>query len=469
MTDRPNIVLCICDQLRAFEVGCYGNGHIRTPHIDGLAAEGVRFDTAVTNNPVCMPARSCLLSGQYSRTCMGSVNNRFERDANGQWTMPQYPVADRVHFDSPTLAERLRALGYDTALIGKWHVHPQPGLLGFDYSLYPLAHHRYTGQTYIENSGAGEVVDDFGPHFESECIGRYLRNPARRKRPFFLYYSISPPHMPLNDAPERYINMYSAETVPLRPNVVVNGAMAHDEDWFRVYLWDFLFYQDRLPHTLQLPDGFDLGQLTALYYGMTTWVDDMMGRLLASIDSAGLTDNTIIVFLSDHGDNLGSHHLFGKGRLIQESVRIPLIFCAPFAWTKKVVSGHVAQIIDIMPTLLELCGDVVPESVQGRSLVSLFSHQRDVLQESDAFIETGGGMIGLRTPTHLYGVGLDRARQVMNDRDCFFDLTADPYEQNNLAATDVQSELARRLRGRLADWNQSTPVLRPGAAGARVR
>ena len=95
--------------------------------------------------------------------------------------------------------------------------------------------------------------------------------------------------MPLADAPDEYLTMYAPDDVPLRPNVFVDGKMAHDEEWFKVYLWDFLYYARKLPHTLDLPAGFDLRQLTALYYGLTTWVDDMVGRLMDGLRQNGLS------------------------------------------------------------------------------------------------------------------------------------------------------------------------------------
>src|SRR5688572_23695665 len=115
----PNVILCVCDQLRAFEVGCYGNGVVRTPHIDRLASRGIRFDTACSNNPVCTPSRSILLTGQYSRTCNGMTGNVGD------------PSRPRRHLAGTTIAEAYRAAGYETASIGKWHVQPVPGDVGF--------------------------------------------------------------------------------------------------------------------------------------------------------------------------------------------------------------------------------------------------------------------------------------------------------------------------------------------------
>ena len=397
MSDQPNVIVCMCDQLRAFEVGCYGNAVVRTPNIDRLAASGVRFEHAVTNNPVCMPARSCLLSGQYSRTCMGSLGNHLEVDVTGNRYLPEYPIGERVHFPDRTLPEQLKGAGYDTALIGKWHVQPSPLTVGFDTAVYPRVHHRHTGQTFIENSGMGEVVPGYSVGYEAERVAQFLRAP--RERPFFLFYSISPPHMPLLDAPEKYLTLYTPQDVPLRPNVYRDGKLAYDEHWFSIYLWDFLYYQEHLPHTQRLPDGFDLRHLIALYFGMTTWVDDMVGRLMHELERTGQADNTIIVFTSDHGDNLGSHHTFNKDTLMEESIRIPLIVHAPRQWQPRVAQNHVAQLIDVMPTLLGCCGADIPASAQGCDLTPVLTGESDALGGGAAFIETSSGQVGIRTPT----------------------------------------------------------------------
>lgn len=459
MPQKPNVIICMSDQLRTFEVGYYGNPVIQTPNLDRLAGSGVRFEQAVTNNPVCMPARSCLLSGQYSRTCMGSLGNHIERGADGVPFMPEYPVEERVHFPERTLAEQLQSAGYDTALIGKWHIQPAPGLIGFDTAVYPRVHHRHTGQTFIENRGAGDVVPGFSVDYEVSRVAQYLRTP--RDKPYFLFYNISPPHMPLFDAPERYLTMYAPEQIPLRPNVLRGGKPAYDEHWFRIYLWDFLYYQEHLPHAYQLPAGFDLRHLSALYYGMTTWVDDMVGKLLHELEATGQADNTIVVFVSDHGDNLGSHHTFNKDTLMEESIRIPMLLRWTQHWQPRVVSNHVAQLIDLMPTLLHACGAEIPVCAQGRDLSDVLDGKAEQIGDGAAVIETSNGMLGIRTPTHLYGARLDTSlRNLTNDEKVFFDLRSDPYEMTNLAAENQQSALANALHEQLVNWNTHTPWMK---------
>ena len=282
---------------------------------------------------------------------------------------------------------------------------------------------------------------------------------ADRDNPFFLYYSISPPHMPLADAPEKYLTMYDPDDMPLRPNVFVDGEMAHDEHWFKVYLWDFLYYSQRLPYTLDLPQGFDLRTLTALYYGLTTWVDDMIGRMMDGLRANGLLENTIVVFTSDHGDNLGSHHRFNKGLLIEESIRIPMIFHAPWLWKSGVNDSQVAQLIDIMPTVLNASRMPRTRTRAGtKPGARYWQSERQQLDENWGFIETSGGEIGVRTPTHLLGRRVSASGgSGEGGPSAFFDLRNDPHELKNLAGTGAQALTEAELDDLLTAWDESTP------------
>ena len=452
----------MCDQLRAFDVGCYGNEVVHTPHIDTLAANGVRFELAVTNNPVCMAARSCLLTGQYARTCQGFLGNFNQPGPDGRPCLPEYPEEQRRYLLDPTLPEQLKAIGYETVLFGKWHVQPAPFLLGFDYSLYPRVHHRHTDQIFVENRGEGEEVEGFSVDYEAQQVREYLDEIG--ERPFFMFYNISPPHMPLDDAPDKYLHMYRPEDVPLRPNVYVNGKLPYDEHWFKVYMWDFLYYQEHELHTENLSEGFDLRHLIARYYGLTTWVDDMVGKLMEGLHNNNLTEETIVLFMSDHGDNLGSHHLFNKSRLIEESIRVPMIWSGP-GITRTVNDRQVAQTIDVMPTIVDQCGGYIPASVQGRNLSSVLSGAQDQLEESHAWIETDRREIGLRTTDHLYGLQLDKGGNPTSEGDSFFDLTIDPYEMHNLANTESQKEIGAEMRSKLLCWNETTPRLELNGSG----
>lgn len=451
--NKPNVIVCLCDQLRAFEVGCYGNVVIRTPNIDRLAKGGICFDIACSNSPVCSPSRSSLLTGQYSRTCAGTLLNADFHP----------PLVERSQLVDATLPGVLGNSGYHTALIGKWHIKPHPLSVGFDEALFPCFRHRHTGQTFIRSHGDDFPIEGFSPDYEIEQVKRFIE--TNTERPFFLYYTISPPHMPLDDAPQRYKTMYHRDEVPLRDNVWKEGRLPWDENWFKTYLWDFLYYLHHQPHTERLPDGFDLRDLISLYYGLTTWVDDLVGELVATLQANNLLDNTLLVFTSDHGDNLGSHHLFNKGSLIEESIRIPMIFHCPERFRPSINRTQVASIVDVMPSILGTLGLPIPKSVQGTDLSSVILGQTKTAGENAAFIETYPGEVGIRTPTHLYGIKVDVSRHnasgcpVLDDLYMFFDLNNDPFELSNRAKTDKDVSLASDLRERVLDWNCATKWL----------
>lgn len=448
--DLPNVVVCLCDQLRAFEAGCYGNPTVQTPHIDAMASEGVRFETACSNCPLCTPARSSLLTGQYARTCTGTLVNKADTP----------PADERVRLVDTTLAESFQAAGGHTALIGKWHIHPHPKRVGFDETLFPDHRHRYTGLEYYGNDERRFEAPGYAPDFEADQVGAFLSR--SHDKPFFLFYNISPPHMPVFDAPEKYLRMFAPEEVPLRDNVFDNGEMACDEHWFKIYLYDYLYYRDHLPGKNALPERFDLRHLTALYYGMTAWVDDCVGRLMASLKVNGLDENTLVLFTSDHGDNLGSHQSFNKGQLTDESIRVPFLLRWPGALAPRVLGTQVIALVDAMPTLLGLLGLPVQPSVQGQDLSAAVRGAAPEDPDSCSFIETHHHEIGIRTSTHLVGTRLDAspdfpARPYAERNHRFYDMRSDPYQMNNLAGTGEQAAEAARLGRRLEAWHEQTP------------
>ncbi|HQK92194.1 MAG TPA: sulfatase-like hydrolase/transferase [Armatimonadota bacterium] len=455
MDPAPHIILCTCDQLRAFETGCHGNPIIRTPSVDRLAREGVRFEHAVTNFPVCMAARSVLVSGQYNRSSTGGVSNVAYPTRPGDYAMPEYPIAGRPHLRDTTLAEALRAAGYDTAVVGKWHIHSWPDDVGFDEYLIPRVHHCHSGQSFTRNGGPEFVPAGWSVEFEAAEVERFLNTPGRGKRPFLLYYSISPPHCPVADAPVRIRTMYAPEDVPLRDNVDPIRPLESQEHWFRVYRWDFRYYSFGLPHTLELPPGYGLRQLIAEYYGMVTWMDEAIGRMLAALDATGLAENTIVVFTSDHGDNLGSLGLVQKGGPNEESIRIPLIVWAPGRLHPRVADGCVASLVDIAPTLLDLAGVPIPKTMQGQSLVPALDG--GLPPRVHAVVETGSGA-AVRTPSHLYHVPFEPGtRTLAGAPSMFHDLQDDPFELRNLAGTGEQAQTAQSCDALLRQWDRSTP------------
>ena len=468
----PNVIVCFTDQFRAFEAACYGHPTVDTPHIDRLSREGFRFDIGVTNSPVCSPARANLLSGQYARSAAGSIENV---GSIGE---------QRTRFPNATMPELFQQAGYDTAHIGKWHIHVDPFLLGFDYAYYPAEiPHRYYHRVMREarheqgrlstDTGEEKIVDGFMPQTVSNKMRQYVRE--NKSRPFFLNYCVSLPHMPIGrgNVPDKYIGLYNRNDVVLRENVFQNGQMSHDEWWFKVYtIWDY-YWRTRgggggeIP-TDRLPENFDLRDLTALYYEAVTCTDDLVGELMDTLQENGIADNTIVVLASDHGDLLGSHNAYNKDRIWEEAIRVPMIYHFPNGWGHAETDKQVASNIDILPTVLDACGLRIPNHVQGQSLLPVIRGVRTALDRDYAMVEVKGysccdwvlprSQMGIRTPTHKYGIELDEnERTVRNDRWLFYDLRNDPFELENLAKSNEQHELASHLRKTTVNWNATTP------------
>jgi arylsulfatase A-like enzyme len=480
-TTRPNVLFITCDELRAFDVGCYGNDVIRTPAMDKLAGEGVIFETAVTNNPVCSPARASMLTGQLGRTSMGSMTNDTLDPCNDQ----------RVQMLDTTLAEVFKQAGYKTAVIGKWHMDPAPELVGFDVSVFPPNVHRNYGQVFIDNGQWSEPIDQFAPDFEAGRVEAYLRDRAADGEPFFLFYNISPPHEPIGptEMPDKYVTMYDPEAIPLRPNVYVDGELAYDDEWFKMYLiaaywwrvartplWDA---DERLGYPGQigeLPEDSDiclptytLKDLHAAYYGATTLADDLLARALNHLEQLGLAENTLVVFTSDHGDNLGSHGLFNKDCLYEEAIRIPMMFRLPGTLGPVRNTKHIAQLIDLMPTILDLAGLPCPDTVQGRSLAPVMNSAEAALDDNVAFIECDSGIlgrctVGVRTPTHTFGRWLAEDGRTIAEDWALFDLAADPYQQTNLLDSPAHADLIAELHDHVGDLHAALPWLGEHAA-----
>jgi arylsulfatase A-like enzyme len=211
-----------------------------------------------------------------------------------------------------------------------------------------------------------------------------------------------------------------------------------------------------------LPENFNLRSLVALYYDAVAWVDELLGNIVNTVQENGLADNTMLVFVSDHGDNLGSHHLFNKDCLFEESIRIPLIMQWMGQIAPRVNHEHIAQIIDIAPTILAMCGVEPPATMQGRDLSEIVSGDTVVLPDNWAFIEIdpsqfGKPGIGIRTPRYLYGMSLKNdERTIDNDEAWFYDLQIDHLQQNNLAGVAEYDEIRGLLKSRLQKWHLET-------------
>ncbi|MHC4442088.1 MAG: sulfatase-like hydrolase/transferase [Planctomycetota bacterium] len=442
-TRRPNIIIFFADQLRWSEVGGYGHPVVKTPHIDRLATEGLRFNYAFANFPTCSAARSTLLSGRHARS-----NGVYANQQGGAGT---YRPTNR----DTTLTEVLYDAGYTTALIGKWHLVPNPQALGFEKSWrawYSPGLFK-TGWSINENPDNNYTHEGYTLYHETDLADKFVRN--HRDGPFFLLMSTCPPHMPLDDLPEQYKAMYNREQVALRANVWKDDKLPYDEDWFKIYLWCTQYYEHKDTFAKQVPEGYDLRDLHALYYGATTAVDDWVGRTMESLKKYGLDKNTIVIFTADHGELLGSHHLWNKNEHYDEASRIPMIVRWPAKLKPKVVDRQIISLVDLMPTLLDLCGLETPASVQGTSLAPVLLGQKETVGENLAYIETTVNE-GVRTRDYTY-----YCTRRTYDNEHLFDNNKDPYQFKNLVKDPGYRKVLDKLRARTKAWRERTPYVKP--------
>ncbi len=447
MTESPNILLVCSDHWPGRLLGCAGHPIIQTPTLDRLAQNGVRFPNAYSECPVCIPARRTLMTGT---TCRRHGDRVFGTNLE----MPS---------GIPTLAQTFRDAGYQACAVGKLHVYPQRDRIGFDdvilceegrvqfgpvddYELF-LGDHGYAGKQFSH----GMCNNDYlarpwhlpeETHVTNWLTEQMCRTIIRRdpKRPAFWYLSYSHPHPPL--APLRdYLEMYR-DVAWERPE---SGHWARDPS-----TWPYAL-QARRSRDLPMNDA-QVNYARAAFYALCTHIDHQLRVVLGTLRENGLADNTIILFTSDHGDMLGKHGQWAKRLFYEESANVPLILSG--AGNDERVGGNrldtrLAGWQDIMPTLLDLAGVPIPETVEGNSLVS--EKRRDTLYGEVGEDATATRMI--RTDRYkliYYPVG---------NRIQLFDLDDDPGELHNLSSSSdhasVREELEKKLIGELYGGDES--------------
>ena len=375
---RPNVLLIMADQLRADALGCYGNHVCRTPNLDAMAAAGVVFENSFTPNPICVPARATLITGNYPHVC---TRNK----ANGG------TVAD----DQPKMPERFARAGYETCACGKLHYVPYepPGkprrLYGWqqcdlaesgrlvgqfdpegklrgleDYHDY-LADVGWAGYSRAHGIGNNDVrpcpsplpaehhVDHWVADRTIQRLNEHLEH--HRDQPFLLFCSFPKPHSPY-DPPAEYLDLYDPREIP--PPV-----------------GDASMLSDRAPHsdrerymrafTSLSPAARQV--IKMYYYATITHQDAQIGRVLDALDAAGVADDTLVVYCADHGDLMGDFGTYFKCSFLEGSVRVPLIVRGPGV----PAGGRRRQLVglqDVLPTLAAMCDVSVGAGVQGLDL-----------------------------------------------------------------------------------------------------
>lgn len=419
---QPNLLFLITDQQSSQALSCAGNGRVKTPHLDRLAARGVRFQKSYCTFPLCCPSRGSLFTSRMPHE-LGIYGN---------------DDADLAGKGVPTMGELFQSAGYETAYAGKWHLQVAfPAFKGGKipgFEVLPLAG-RDPHQVDKSTEGKGLTVDGNTAGAAIEFLRR------AHAKPFLLVVSILNPHDiceypecaalrslhpgdPSQLPPVRP-NWRDSESLPAELQKSVRRFSERSEREWREYEW--------------------------VYHRLVEIADAEAGRVLDALDQAGLSGNTVVVMTSDHGEMMGAHGLTTKQKLYEEAAAVPLIVAPPAAKPgvneEQLVSG-----LDILPTLLDYAGIPAPSALRGRSLRPLVEGQAIPWREFVASECTAmGDARMIRTASYKYV-----AYATGDHREQFFDLEQDPGELRNLVADESLAGEVGRHREWLAQWIKDT-------------
>ncbi|MDO8683296.1 MAG: sulfatase [Armatimonadota bacterium] len=409
-TNKPNILFIFADQLRGSSLGHVGEEPVITPNLDAFARQGVRFTRAIANTPLCCPMRASLLTGTHPLT-HGILCNDI-------------PLRE----DLPTIAKSLKAGGYKTGYIGKWHldlpdrtcfIPPGPRRQGFDdfWAVHNCNHHYYESYYYRDTP---EPIwnEGYEPTEQTDIAINYLRGAG--SDPFCLFLSWGPPHCPYGHVPSRFKDMYFPDTLAVRPNTVN-------------------------------PDR----RIIANYYAHITALDWNYGRLMSALDEFGLAENTLVVFTSDHGDMLFSQDRGWKCKPWRESVNVPFIA----RWPGQIPAGHVETapfgLVNVTPTLLSLCSADIPNEMEGIAYPQMLLGENGPRPQSTpisyyvrATKKSVSEWRGVVTERYTYA-------RYKNEPWILYDDISDPYQMNNLISDSASDGLRSEMEKELGNWLSS--------------
>jgi len=438
-TSQPNILFVFSDQQRWDTCGCYGQPLAVTPNLDRLASEGVRFENAITCQPVCGPARSCIQSGLYA-TETGCYRNSIA-----------------LPLDQKTIAHWLSEAGYEVGYIGKWHLASTRPTVGYQTRGVPperrggykdhwlaadileFTSHGYDG--YMFNADC-EKVEFKG--YRVDCVTDFVLDYLRTResgRPFFLFVSYIEPH---------HQNDHNRFEGP-------NGSKERFADFV-------------VPGDL-VDTGGDWRENFPDYLGCVNALDRNLGRIREQLEEMGVADDTLIIYTSDHGSHFRTRNSEYKRSCHEGCVRIPMIANGPGFRGGKVVPDLVS-LIDTPPTVLAAGGVEPPPAMRGRALQQIVDGAPEDWRK-EVFIQISESHVGrairtarwkysVRSPDRQGGRHGDSERYV---EDFLYDLDADPHERNNLVKdptfADVRAELCARLKARMVDADELEPIIEP--------
>ena len=441
--EHPNVVFVLCDDLRWDTLGCSGHPYLKTPNIDRLAAEGVRFANTFCTTSLCSPSRASILSGLYAQK--HGVRDNFT----------ELPAA------LPTFPKLMQAGGYETAYIGKWHMgedndEKRPG---FDYFVTHKGQGKYF-DTEFNIDGSRRIVPGYYTTVVTDLAIDWLKR--ERSKPFLLILGQKAPHSFYTPEP-KYEHTFDEMKIEYPASAF---ALDDKPTWIkdRLYTWHGI-YGPLFEWRKKFPDDSpaavkDFAAMQRAYWGTVQSVDDSVGRLVAQLKAAGQFDDTVFVFMGDNGLLAGEHGMVDKRTMHEASIRIPLIVRYPGLTPadKPKVESHQVLTLDMAPSLLELTGMPALPQTDGRSWVSLVRTGDDPAWRKAWFYEYNYEKQFPYTP-NVRGVRTERWKYMHYphgdggaDRHLaeLYDLQADPGESKNLIKDSNSASIVAELQAELA-------------------
>jgi arylsulfatase A-like enzyme len=442
----PNIVFIMSDDHARSALSCYGNKILKTPNLDRIGAEGVRFDEAFVTNSLCLPSRASYLTGLYSHT-HGMITNGAEM---GFFYEPS------LH-DEATWPMVLRRAGYSTAVVGKWHLPTPPK--GYDYAAVLQGQGDYFDTQMRVQDTLRTVKGYTDDVITDQALGFLKSRP--KDQPFCLLYQFKAPHREWTPAP-RFANAFKDIDIPEPPDLFakLDGrplTIRRADN----RLADMLDYRSRGVLASMSEDERARRNYQFFikdYYRVLLALDENVGRMLDYLDQEGLSDNTIIVYTTDNGFFLGENGFFDKRLMYEPSIRVPLLARWPAGLPKGVIDKNMVLNIDIAPTLLDAAGANGRPSMQGRSWLPAARGARPADWRSD-FLYEYFEFPGVHCIRQHLGVRDQRWKLISwaaTGEIELYDLANDPNEDINLAGRPEHAATQARLIERLAALSQAT-------------
>jgi arylsulfatase A-like enzyme len=445
--NAPNFTFILTDDQQQAAMSAYGNKILKTPNMDRIGSEGVRFNEAFVTNSLCAPSRASILTGLYSHA-HGVITNGDGPTFRNQPGLKEGQV---------TFAHLLRQVGYHTALVGKWHIRSWP--TGFEHWVILPGQGAYQDPEMIANGARvkfrGHVEDVVG----DQALTFLQQRP--KDKPFCLLIQFKAPHGPWIPA-TRFEKVFENVEIPA-PRTFEDRLEGRPE---AVRKADMAIADRRVPESLPREERKrrNLQMLVKNYYRVLLGVDENVGRVLDSLDKSGLAENTVIVYTSDNGFFLGEHGLFDKRLMYEPSIRVPVMVRFP-ARVKagRVDTAHMVLNIDVAPTLLELAGVPVPAWMHGRSWLPLLEGRETAWRE--AFLYEYYEYPAPHCVRKNRGVRTDRWKLIhfweQPEEWELYDLQSDPDETNNLAVRSEQAGRIKSLRLRLEELRREVGDVDP--------